>query len=256
MTNSVSTAALVVIALLLRRAAAQDSSNSTAMMSSTDTSTRCRMDSYLTSQHQFFVVDPSIDGTMKLTADPDEDAFELSKVYWFCPPQHAPDTNGDGEFDSIVSHVVQYCNRTKTWYPMGYSAVWTGNMYDENMDSYKTGAPTKLFAEDSTTGLTPIGSFEPPTSANDFNGATVAGSGKWILDESDEVLDALADAAADAGFELTANGCTSLYRQVYKDTVISPEVSVEFQEETSSANLLTTRLSALTIAVATAWAIV
>ena len=37
--------------------------------------------------------------------DPSTDPFTFTNIYWMCQPTVAPDLNGDGLFDSVVSHV-------------------------------------------------------------------------------------------------------------------------------------------------------
>ena len=34
--------------------------------------------------------------------------MNCAAVYWFCKPTTAPDLNGDGQYDSVVSHVNHY----------------------------------------------------------------------------------------------------------------------------------------------------
>lgn len=64
-------------------------------------SPRKRISQFVSEGQMFFVI---ADQTI-LYEDPSKDPVTFSSVYWMCQPTVAPDLNGDGMYDSAVSHV-------------------------------------------------------------------------------------------------------------------------------------------------------
>jgi hypothetical protein len=52
----------------------------------------------------FFIVD----NQTIVYEDPSKSPVTFDNIYWFCQPTTAPDLNGDGQYDSVVSHVNIY----------------------------------------------------------------------------------------------------------------------------------------------------
>ena len=132
--------------------------------------------------------------------------------------------------------------------PDGVLCRLARNCYDEILVNYAQSTTMKIFPEsDATTGLAAVGSFQPPTSANQFVGSTFAGVGKWVSDVSDPTLTHLVEvvAAAQGGqLGLTPDACTRLYQEVYTRSIdnllgkeqeqqISDDGSDDFEEYTA-----------------------
>jgi len=42
-----------------------------------------------------------------LYEDPSKDPLTFTNIWWLCQPTTAPDLNGDGQYDSVISHMNQ-----------------------------------------------------------------------------------------------------------------------------------------------------
>ena len=62
---------------------------------------RERISQYVRDGQMFFI---RKDQTI-LYEDPSKDPLTFSSLAWFCQPATAPDLNGDGQYDSVMSHV-------------------------------------------------------------------------------------------------------------------------------------------------------
>ena len=109
---------------------------------------RERISEYVRNGQMFFIMDPSIDALPLLYENPSKEPVMYSAVYWFCKPTTAPDLNGDGQYDSVVSHVNTYrASSTVTstsnagatgndvFTTHGYAASWVkeGGYYNERV---------------------------------------------------------------------------------------------------------------------------
>ena len=65
---------------------------------------RERISKYVTEGQMFYI----LDSQPVLYEDPSKAPFPFTNVFWFCQPVVAPDNNGDGMYDSVVSHVNIY----------------------------------------------------------------------------------------------------------------------------------------------------
>ena len=65
------------------------------------TSSRERISQYVKEGQMFYIINKQ----SMLYEDPSKDLLALDQIWWFCPATTAPDLNGDGLFDSVVSHV-------------------------------------------------------------------------------------------------------------------------------------------------------
>ena len=65
---------------------------------------RERISQYVRDGQMFFIIDDQ----MILFEDPSKDPVPVPQVWWFCQPTTAPDLNGDGQYDSVISHVNIY----------------------------------------------------------------------------------------------------------------------------------------------------
>jgi hypothetical protein len=105
---------------------------------------RERISQYVRDGQMFFIIKDQ----MILYEDPSKDPVSISYVEWFCQPTTAPDLNGDGQHDSVISHVVTF--RTPSTFKAvkdagatvmgvftthGYTASWVkeGQYYNERV---------------------------------------------------------------------------------------------------------------------------
>ena len=65
------------------------------------TSSRERISQYVKEGQMFYIINKQLG----LYEDPSTDPLVFDNIWWFCPATTAPDLNGDGLFDSVVSHV-------------------------------------------------------------------------------------------------------------------------------------------------------
>lgn len=112
---------------------------------------RERISRYTQEKQMFFIIDGEGDPVPYLFEDPTMEAGEPTLVQWLCAPVHAPDTNGDGMYDSLVAHAVTFVPHSTfkaakdSGAPVaghfathGYSANWNeaGGYYDEVIVDY------------------------------------------------------------------------------------------------------------------------
>ena len=83
--------------------AAESESKRTASASSGEVSSRERISNYVETGQVFFILDSSTDAVPMIYEDPSKDPIFVSGVFWLCQPTTAPDLNGDGMYDSVVS---------------------------------------------------------------------------------------------------------------------------------------------------------
>ena len=69
--------------------------------SAVTSSARERISQYVRDGQMFFIMkDPTL-----LYEDPSKDPVTYTNIWWFCQPTTAPALNGDGQYDSVISHV-------------------------------------------------------------------------------------------------------------------------------------------------------
>ena len=106
---------------------------------------RERISQYVRDGQMFFIHKDQ----MLLYEDPSKDPLTFSNIWWFCQPTTAPDPdlNGDGQYDSVISHVnfivppstlkaAQDAGATQTAIATdGYTASWVeeGQYYNERV---------------------------------------------------------------------------------------------------------------------------
>ena len=73
----------------------------TTSESAVNSPARERISQYVRDGQMFFIMkDPTL-----LYEDPSKDPVTYTNIWWFCQPTTAPDLNGDGQYDSVISHV-------------------------------------------------------------------------------------------------------------------------------------------------------
>ncbi len=104
---------------------------------------RERISQYVRDGQMFFIHKDQ----MLLYEDPSKDPLTFSNIWWFCQPTTAPDLNGDGQYDSVISHVnfivppsslkaAQDAGASQTTIATdGYTASWVeeGQYYNERV---------------------------------------------------------------------------------------------------------------------------
>jgi len=108
---------------------------------------RERISQYVRDGQMFFIIKDQ----MVLFEDPSKDPVPVPQVWWLCQPTTAPDLNGDGQYDSVISHVnifvppstmkaVQKAGATHaplkvTFSTHGYTSSWVeeGQYYNERV---------------------------------------------------------------------------------------------------------------------------
>ena len=235
---------------------------------------RLRIRDYVGAGQQFLVMDPLIDETVALYEDPSADMVLLKHIFWFCSPQHAPDQNGDGEFDNVLGHALTFrfeetveeqmedgASIHGSWSPHGYVATWTGDSYDEKLIDYddhtviqlsdiltagnrtEGGETISTLSRNTRPNMATITGFES-SGAVDTGGVVLAGSGEWISDTTDPRLVAMAHAL---GRELTPQSCAEQYEQVWEQS--------HSEMSSSSCPRRGVRGSTLTLLVSAVWGI-
>ena len=189
--------------------------------------TRDRIGHYVAEGQQFLIEDPSVDVRIALYENPDAEPVILSRIFWFCPPEHAPDTNGDGEYDHVVSHALTYrpsntvegqigqgASVSGSWTPHGYVAAWSkdGATYDETIVDYDDTTIHKLMEVDDN--VASVLAWES-SAAGGSNGVVAAGAAEWVTDTSDPRLVAMSKSL---GMDLTGDTCREQYAKVWKET--------------------------------------
>lgn len=231
---------------------------------------RARIRDYVANGQQFLIMDPLIDETVALYEDPHADTVLLKHIFWFCSPRHAPDQNGDGDYDSVLGHTLTFrfeetveeqmkdgASLHGSWSPHGYVATWTGDTYDEKLIDYDD--YTVIQISDVRTGgngteedgglsnvsrttrpnMAAITGFET-SSAADIGGVVLTGSGEWVSDVIDPRLVALAQAL---GKDLTPQTCTETYEEVWEKSHLEAMSSGSPRASGSSAVALALSLA-------------
>lgn len=109
-----------------------------------DMTSRDRISKYVSEGQMFWILD-SDDSFPKIREDPAVEPTHNSLfIFWLCSPTHAPDANGDGNYDHLVSRVVSLLPGTAQWGAAGgtginkwgthgYTGAWSdvAGYYDE-----------------------------------------------------------------------------------------------------------------------------
>ena len=189
---------------------------------------RERIGGYVATGQQFLVVDSAVDETTEsiLYEDPDADVITVDRVYWVCPPQHAFDSNGDGQYDNVVAHALifrvtgldekieQGASISGKWSPHGYTAAWSkSGVYEEYLFDFDDTTVHKFV--DLEGSFASILGWETSL-AGGTNGAAVSGVGEWFTGNATDNprLQAMSMAL---GKELTGEACNERYREVWTE---------------------------------------
>ena len=73
----------------------------TTSESAVNSPARERISQYVRDGQMFFIMKDQ----MILYEDPSTDPLPFTFIWWLCQPTTAPDLNGDGQYDSVISHV-------------------------------------------------------------------------------------------------------------------------------------------------------
>ena len=182
-----------------------------------DMTSRDRISKYVSEGQMFWILD-STDSLPVNYEDPAvEPTYNNRYIFWLCSPTHAPDANGDGMYDSLVSRVVSKLIPTDQWGAAGATGVhrwgthgYTGSWSDEAgyYDEY-------IVDFDDTTVMHIKGkSFNgyETSPAGGRGGFTMVGEGEWTFDTSHPLLQ---DIAAEIGTDLTAESCAEKYAETW-----------------------------------------
>ena len=104
---------------------------------------RERISQYVRDGQMFFIMKD----LMILHEDPSKDPRRSTCIWWLCQPTTAPDLNGDGQYDSVISHVniivppsafkaVKNAGASQTAFATdGYTASWVKELgaYNEHV---------------------------------------------------------------------------------------------------------------------------
>ncbi|KAL7524744.1 hypothetical protein ACHAWF_001065 [Thalassiosira exigua] len=189
---------------------------------------RQRIGAYVASGQQFLVVDSeNSDETISLFEDPGAELVMPVYVFWFCPPKHAPDRNGDGEFDNVLGHALTYraaietivdqgSDVSGTWSPHGYTAAWNpgSGVYEEFLIDYDDSTVWKFIESEGNTAS--ILGWETSL-AGDNSGLAISGAGQWLVGNNATTNSTRLDLMAkDLGKDLTGEACLEKYAEVWE----------------------------------------
>ena len=151
---------------------------------------RERIGEYVATGQQFLVVDSAADETILLYEDPDAEVLTVDRVYWFCPPQHAFDSNGDGQYDNVVAHALTFRETgfdeqieqggsvSGKWSPEGYTAAWSkSGVYEEFLFDYDDTTVHKFMELEGS--FASIIGWETSLGGG-TNGVGISGAGEWF----------------------------------------------------------------------------
>ncbi|KAL7544257.1 hypothetical protein ACHAWF_007639 [Thalassiosira exigua] len=192
---------------------------------------RERIGKYARERQTFFVVSSAKDPAPFLFEDPSKEVIYGTSIWWLCAPSHAPDVNGDGQFDSLVAHVVSFtpnlaafkdkgASVTGAYMTHGYTASWSeeSGYYDEYIVDF-----------DDTTVMHVKGSsfnFYETSPAGGKGGVVAVGAGEWIFDVEHPLL---YEMAKEMGLEdstlLTPDVCAEKYAEAWTENNKPPSES-------------------------------
>lgn len=217
--------------ILPKTAVKRDEANKNARQATL--SSRGRISRYALEKQMFFIMDSSTDPVPFLREDPGEDSFQnLTYVLWFCAPSHAPDANGDGMYDSLVSHVVSWtpdaddythsgaADSGKEWTTQGYTASWSdeAGYYDEYVVDFDDNSVWHIKGSS-------FNGYEA-SPAGGRSGMVSAGAGEWTFDIDHPLLQDMRDAM---GLEeaLSWEVCGERYADVWNENNDGPDIRDE-----------------------------
>ena len=202
---------------------------------------RERIAEYVATGQQFLVVDSAVDETILLYEDPDAEMLTIDRVYWFCPPEHGVDSNGDGQYDSVVAHALTFRvtdfdeqieqggSVSGAWTPEGYTAAWSkSGVYEEYLIDYDDTTVHKFMELEGS--FASIIGWETSL-AGRTNGVSISGAGEWFTGNATDNPHLQAMAMV-LGNELTGEACNEKYREVWteanKDSDTSDAEKISF----------------------------
>ncbi len=176
---------------------------------------------YVTKHRQrFFVVDPTVHEAVALFEDPHAQLESISRVYWVCTPQHAPNrmvpssvgSDGRIHFDNVVAHGLVYSIDTGIVSPHGYVATREGDTYEEFFIGYDNHSIQQIKLDTYRSGsvISGVGSSGSP--AYGRSGVLFSGRGEWVTDVEDPRLVAMSQVL---GIALTQENCDSYYAHAW-----------------------------------------
>ncbi|KAL7547565.1 hypothetical protein ACHAWF_010858 [Thalassiosira exigua] len=190
---------------------------------------RDRISKYAKEKQMFFVIDSAKDQVPILYEDPSKALMNLTYVLWLCAPSHAPDINGDGQFDSLVAHVVSFtphldaytekgASTAGKFQSHGYTASWSeeSSYYDEYIVDF----------DDTTVFHIKGSSFNgyETSQAGGKGGVVIAGAGEWIFDVNHTLLHVMAQDMDLNVTDLSPDICAKQYAETWnKNNAPGPE---------------------------------
>lgn len=178
-----------------------------------------RIEEYIYKHKQmFFVIDPTVYGAVALFEDPFAPLESMSRVYWACQPQHAPNRMAPSNlksdvsvhFDNVVAHGLIYSADTGLMSPHGYVATWQVGGYQEFFIGYENNSVQQIKPDEYGRSFAISGFGSSGVHSN--SDVAQSGKGEWVTDVEDPRLVAMSHVL---GIALTQENCDNYYAHAW-----------------------------------------